>query len=172
MWDTTKWAITENNAVTLQLAKITRQGTQHAGGERAAPGPPGRPVQTAGAAGELPEAHGQEQPGPPEGLAEGLRWGPEHGLLPTLQVILMLTEKCHKQQQGMAEAKRLRVLLGQLEQDLLKQQQDNQALSIVPSQLWPVEDPSGRTGKQEKRKSVGNDYCEDIGITLESSQYK
>ncbi|CAI9155797.1 unnamed protein product [Rangifer tarandus platyrhynchus] len=88
------------------------------------------------------------------------------------KVILMLTEKCHKQQQGMAEAKRLRVLLGQLEQDLLKQQQDNQALSIVPSQLWPVEDPSGRTGKQEKRKSVGNDYCEDIGITLESSQYK
>lgn len=28
MWDTTKRAITENNAVTLQLAKITRQGTQ------------------------------------------------------------------------------------------------------------------------------------------------
>lgn len=45
-----------------------------------------------------------------------------------LQVILMLTEKCREQQQGMAEAERLRVLLGQLEQDLLKQQQDNQAL--------------------------------------------
>lgn len=28
MWDTTKRAITENNAVTLQLAKTTRQGTQ------------------------------------------------------------------------------------------------------------------------------------------------
>lgn len=62
------------------------------------------------------------------GLAEGLQWGPEHGHLPTLQVILMLTEKCREQQQGTAEAKRLRVVLGQLEQDLLKQQQDNQAL--------------------------------------------
>ena len=34
--------------------------------------------------------------------------------------------------------------------------------SMIPSQLWPVEDPSGRTGKQENRKSFGNDYCEDI----------
>ena len=53
------------------------------------------------------------------GLAEGLRRGPEHGHLPTLQVILMLTEKCHEQQQSMAEAERLRVLLGQLEQALM-----------------------------------------------------
>ena len=81
------------------------------------------------------------------GLAEGLWRGPEHGHLPTLQVILMLTEKCREQQQSMAEAERLRVLLGQLEQDLLKQQQDNQALrcgaagtppSVVTGQRLPL----------------------------------
>ncbi|ELR51975.1 hypothetical protein M91_07703, partial [Bos mutus] len=117
MWDTTKRAITENNAVTLQLAKITRQGT-----------PEVSPV-GAGLPGPWPASLGDT------GLAEGLWRGPEHGHLPTLQVILMLTEKCREQQQGMAEAERLRVLLGQLEQDLLKQQQDNQALRNERDQL-------------------------------------
>ena len=47
--------------------------------------------------------------------------GPGHGHLPTLQIILMLTEKCREQQQGRAEAKQLRLLLSQLEQSLMQQ---------------------------------------------------
>lgn len=46
----------------------------------------------------------------------------------TLQIILMLTEKCREQQQGTVEAERLRLLLSQQEQGLLQLQKDNQAL--------------------------------------------
>lgn len=67
--------------------------------------------------------------------------------MPTLQVILMLTEKCRELQEGTAEAERLRVLLGQLEQELLKQQQDNQALRCraartSPQWSWASDSPS------------------------------
>uniref|UniRef100_A0A8C2R640 Cilia- and flagella-associated protein 157 n=1 Tax=Capra hircus TaxID=9925 RepID=A0A8C2R640_CAPHI len=109
MWDTTKRAITENNAVTLQLAKTTRQGTQLL-------------------------AENEQLRGDGALLGRALA-RPEHGHTPTLQVILMLTEKCRELQEGTAEAERLRVLLGQLEQDLLKQQQDNQALRNERDQL-------------------------------------
>lgn len=58
--------------------------------------------------------------------------GSGHGHLPTLQIILMLTEKCREQQQGTAEAERLRLLLSQVEQNLLQLQKDNQALRCGP----------------------------------------
>ena len=58
--------------------------------------------------------------------------GPGHGHLPTLQIILMLTEKCREQQQGRAEAKQLRLLLSQLEQSLMQLQKDHQALRCGP----------------------------------------
>lgn len=45
-----------------------------------------------------------------------------------LQVILMLTEKCREHEQGTQEAKQLRVVLQDLEQNFLQLQTDNQTL--------------------------------------------
>ncbi|XDB55623.1 hypothetical protein AB1E18_009085 [Capra hircus] len=116
MWDTTKRAITENNAVTLQLAKTTRQGTQLL-------------------------AENEQLRGHQDNLCKQLELLENSQKLMARKnrghqkVILMLTEKCRELQEGTAEAERLRVLLGQLEQDLLKQQQDNQALRNERDQL-------------------------------------
>ncbi|XP_055255055.1 cilia- and flagella-associated protein 157 isoform X2 [Moschus berezovskii] len=116
MWDTTKRAITENNAVTLQLAKITRQGTQLL------------------AENEQLRGHQNDLCKQLE-LLENSQKLMARNNLGHQKVILMLTEKCREQQKGTAEAERLRILLGQLEQDLLKQQQDNQALRNERDQL-------------------------------------
>lgn len=51
--------------------------------------------------------------------------------MPILQIILMLTEKCREQQQGMAEAKQLRLLLNRLEQSISQLQTDNQMLQCA-----------------------------------------
>ncbi|XP_057576562.1 cilia- and flagella-associated protein 157 [Hippopotamus amphibius kiboko] len=116
MWDTTKRAIMENNTVTLQLAKISQQGMQ------------------------LLQENEQLR-GNQDSLCKQLE------LLENSQkvmakhsrghqkIILMLTEKCREQQQGMAEAGRLRLLLSQLEQDLLQLQKDHQALRSQRDQL-------------------------------------
>lgn len=48
------------------------------------------------------------------------------------QLILMLTEKCHQQQQSSAEAEQLRLLLSQLEQNILQLQKDKDALRCGP----------------------------------------
>ncbi|XP_072816264.1 cilia- and flagella-associated protein 157 isoform X2 [Vicugna pacos] len=116
MWDTTKRAIMENNAVTLQLTKVSRQGMQ------------------------LLQENEQLR-GTQDNLCKQLE------LLENSQkvmarhskghqkIILMLTEKCREQQQGMAEAEQLRLLLSQQEQGLLQLQKDNQALRSQRDQM-------------------------------------
>lgn len=47
------------------------------------------------------------------------------------QIILMLRDKCHKQQKGTEEADRLRLLLSPLEQNLKQLQKDKEALRCV-----------------------------------------
>ena len=47
-------------------------------------------------------------------------------------MVLRLTQKCHKEQQGREEAEQLRVLLTQLEQSLLQLQKDKEALRCGP----------------------------------------
>ncbi|XP_036710325.1 cilia- and flagella-associated protein 157 [Balaenoptera musculus] len=116
MWDTTKRAIMENNTVTLQLAKISRQGMQ------------------------LLQENEQLR-GNQDNLCKQLellensqkvmaRHSRGHK-----KIILMLTEKCREQQQGRAEAKQLRLLLSQLEQSLMQLQKDHQALRSQREQL-------------------------------------
>uniref|UniRef100_A0A8C3WQT7 Cilia- and flagella-associated protein 157 n=1 Tax=Catagonus wagneri TaxID=51154 RepID=A0A8C3WQT7_9CETA len=116
MWDTTKRAILENNTMTLQLAKISQQGLK------------------------LLQENEQLR-GTQDNLCQQLE------LLENSQkvmarhsrghqkIILMLTEKCREQQQGTAEAERLRLLLNQAEQSLLQLQKDNQALRTHRDQL-------------------------------------
>lgn len=60
----------------------------------------------------------------------------------------MLTEKCREQQQGVAEAKQLRLLLSQLEQSILQLQTDNQALRYASPQCqgWAHHIPFGPYG--------------------------
>lgn len=66
---------------------------------------------------------------------------------PLLQIILMLTEKCREHQQGTTEAKQLRVLLHELEQNFLKLQMDYQTLRCAHrggmgaggDQAWPIQ---------------------------------
>ncbi|TKC38088.1 hypothetical protein EI555_002020, partial [Monodon monoceros] len=116
MGDTTKRAIMENNTMTLQLAKISRQGMQ------------------------LLQENEQLR-GNQDNLCRQLellensqkvmaRHSRGHQ-----KIILMLTEKCREQQQGTAEAKQLRLLLSQLEQSLTQLQKDNQALRSQREQL-------------------------------------
>ncbi|NIG58643.1 tetratricopeptide repeat protein 16 [Pontoporia blainvillei] len=116
MWDTTKRAIMENNTMTLQLAKISRQGMQ------------------------LLQENGQLR-GNQDNLCRQLellessqkvmaRHSRGHQ-----KIIRMLTEKCRQQQQDEAEAKQLRLLLSQLEQSLTQLQNDNQALRSQREQL-------------------------------------
>ncbi|KAK2500743.1 hypothetical protein MC885_018291 [Smutsia gigantea] len=116
MWDTTKRAIMENNTVTLQLSKISRQGAQL-----------------------LQE--NEQLKGAQDNLCKQLellentqkvmaRHSRGHQ-----KIILMLTEKCREQQQGTAEAEQLRLQISQLEQNLLQLQKDNQALRGQRDQL-------------------------------------
>uniref|UniRef100_A0A8C0MTJ5 Cilia- and flagella-associated protein 157 n=1 Tax=Canis lupus familiaris TaxID=9615 RepID=A0A8C0MTJ5_CANLF len=116
MWDTTKRAIVENNTITLQLSKISKHGMQL-----------------------LQE--NEQLKGIQDKLCKQL------DLLENTQkvmarhsrghhkIILMLTEKCREQEQGMAEAEQLRLQLSQLEQSLGQLQQDNQALRSQRDQL-------------------------------------
>ncbi|XP_040338331.1 cilia- and flagella-associated protein 157 [Herpailurus yagouaroundi] len=116
MWDTTKRAIVENNTVTLQLSKISRQGAQL-----------------------LQE--NEELKGTRDELCKQLdllenaqkvmaRHSRGHR-----KIIVMLTEKCREQQQGTVEAEQLRLQLSQLEQGLRQLQQDTQTLRSQRDQL-------------------------------------
>lgn len=62
------------------------------------------------------------------GLAEGPQWAQGTATCPHLQIIVMLTEKCHEQQHSKVEAEQLRLLQSNLEQSLLQLQQDAEAL--------------------------------------------
>uniref|UniRef100_F1RS10 Cilia- and flagella-associated protein 157 n=1 Tax=Sus scrofa TaxID=9823 RepID=F1RS10_PIG len=116
MWDTTKRAILENNTVTLQLAQISQRGLQLLRENEQLRGTQGKLSQ------EL------------ELLEDSQKVMARHSR-GHQKIILMLTEKCREQQQGTAEAERLRLLLSQVEQNLLQLQKDNQVLRTQRDQL-------------------------------------
>lgn len=138
MWETTKRAILENNSVTLQLARVSRQGVQLQCENE----------QLHGSQAELCQRLELLQ-GSQEIMARHSRGHQK--------IILMLTDKCRQQQDAAAEAQRLRLLLNRLEQDFLQLQRDDQALrcarrpaegASLPSLRQPpprgLRDPRGR----------------------------
>ncbi|KAI5937976.1 Cilia- and flagella-associated protein 157 [Manis javanica] len=116
MSDTTKRAITENSAVTLQLSKISRQSAQLLQENE----------QLKGAQDDLCKQL--------ELLENSQKVMARHSR-GHQKIILMLTEKCREQQQGTAEAEQLRPRISQLEQNLLQLQKDHQALRGQRDQL-------------------------------------
>ncbi|KAL2782083.1 cilia- and flagella-associated protein 157 [Daubentonia madagascariensis] len=116
MWETTKRAIIENSSVTLQLAKMSRQGVQLLQENE----------QLKGSQDELCK---QLE------LLENTQKVMARHRRGHQKIILMLTEKCREQQQSTAEAEQLRLLLSHLEQSLLQLQADGQALRSQRDQL-------------------------------------
>ncbi|GAB5580150.1 cilia- and flagella-associated protein 157 [Prionailurus iriomotensis] len=116
MWDTTKRAIVENNTVTLQLSKISRQGAQLLQENE----------QLKGTRDELCKQLD---------LLENAQKVMARHSRGHRKIILMLTEKCREQQRGTVEAEQLRLQLSQLEQDLGQLQQDTQTLRSQRDQL-------------------------------------
>ncbi|XP_004849373.1 cilia- and flagella-associated protein 157 [Heterocephalus glaber] len=115
-WEMTKRAIVENNSTTLQLAKVSQQGVQLLQENK-----------------QLKDT--QEELRKQLGLLESTQKVMARNSRGHRKIILMLTEKCQEQQQGMAEAKQLRLLLNHLEQSVLQLQTDNQALQSQRDQL-------------------------------------
>ncbi|XP_005382472.1 PREDICTED: uncharacterized protein C9orf117 homolog isoform X2 [Chinchilla lanigera] len=115
-WETTKRAIMENNNMTLQLAKVSQQGLQLL-------------QENERLKGTQVELRKQL------GLLEDSQKVMARNNKGHQKIILMLTEKCRGQEQGVAEAKQLRLLLNQLEQSVLQLQTDNQALRNQRDQL-------------------------------------
>ncbi|XP_069330792.1 cilia- and flagella-associated protein 157 [Eulemur rufifrons] len=116
MWKTTKRAIQENSSVTLQLAKMSQQGVQLLQENE----------QLKGSQDELCKQ--LELLENTQKVMASHRRGHQ-------KIILMLTEKCREQQQSMAEAKQLRLLLSHLEQSFLQLQTDSQATRGQRDQL-------------------------------------
>ncbi|XP_040818689.1 cilia- and flagella-associated protein 157 [Ochotona curzoniae] len=116
MWETTKRAILENNSVTLQLAKMSRQG-MHLLQEN---------ERLRGSQGEL----GQQLQLLQDGHETMARRSRGHQ-----KVILMLMEKCRKQQEDTAEVRQLRLLLRHLEQNFAQLQKDIVALRSQKDQM-------------------------------------
>ncbi|XP_032274424.1 cilia- and flagella-associated protein 157 [Phoca vitulina] len=116
MWDTTKRAIMENNTVTLQLSKISRQGMQLLQENE-----------------QLKDT--QDKLCKQLNLLENTQKVMARHSRGHHKVILMLTEKCREQQQGRAEAERLCFQLSQVEQSLGRLQHDHQALRSQRDQL-------------------------------------
>ncbi|XP_010611911.1 cilia- and flagella-associated protein 157 isoform X1 [Fukomys damarensis] len=115
-WETTKRAIVENNSMTLRLAKVSQQGVQLLQENE-----------------QLRDT--QEELRKQLGVLESTQKVMARSSRGHQKIILMLTEKCHEQQQGMAEAKQLRLLLNNLDQRVLQMQTDNQALRSQRDQL-------------------------------------
>ncbi|KAF5928911.1 hypothetical protein HPG69_002685, partial [Diceros bicornis minor] len=116
MWDTTKRAITENSAVTLQLSKISQQGLQLLQENEQLKGT-------------------QDKLCKQLALLENTQKLMARHSRGRQKIILLLTEKCREQQQGTAEAEQLRLRLSQQEQSLTQLQKDNQALRSQRDQL-------------------------------------
>ncbi|XP_027963452.1 cilia- and flagella-associated protein 157 [Eumetopias jubatus] len=116
MWDTTKRAIMENNTVTLQLSKISRQGMQLLQENEQLKGTQDKLCKQLDLLENTQKVMARHSRG-------------HH------KVILMLTEKCREQQQGRAEAERLCLRLSQLEQSHGQLQHDHQALRSQRDQL-------------------------------------
>nr|XP_012627451.1 cilia- and flagella-associated protein 157 isoform X2 [Microcebus murinus] len=116
MWDTTKRAILENSSVTLQLAKMSRQGVQLMQENEQLKG-------------------SQEELCKQLELLENTQKVMARDRRGHQKIILMLTEKCQEQQQSTEEAKQLRLLLSHLEQSFLELQTDSQATRSQRDQL-------------------------------------
>ncbi|ELK26599.1 hypothetical protein MDA_GLEAN10019322 [Myotis davidii] len=116
MWDTTKQAILENNTVTLQLSRVSQHGMQLLRENDQLKSNQDKLCK------ELELLQNTKQ-----AMAKHSR---NHH-----KVILMLTEKCHKQQEGKAEADQLRFLLRELEQKVLQLQKEKEALRSQKAQL-------------------------------------
>ncbi|XP_016066492.1 PREDICTED: uncharacterized protein C9orf117 homolog [Miniopterus natalensis] len=116
MWDTTKRAILENNTVTLQLSKVSQHGIQLLRENDQLRG-------TQDSLGKQLELLKNDK----KAMAKHSRGH--------RKLILMLTEKCHQQQQSRAEAEQLRLLLSQLEQNILQLQKDKDELRSQRDQL-------------------------------------
>ncbi|KAM6169977.1 cilia- and flagella-associated protein 157-like [Rhynchocyon petersi] len=116
MWENTKRAIQENHVVSLQLAKLSRQGVQLLQENE----------QLQGTQGKLCE---QVE------LLENTQNIMALNSIIHHKIILMLTEKCRQQQQARAEVKQLRRALGRLKQSFHQVQEDNQALRSQKEQL-------------------------------------
>ncbi|XP_040487871.1 cilia- and flagella-associated protein 157 [Ursus maritimus] len=116
MWDTTKRAIIENNTVTLQLSKISRQGMQLLQENEQLKGTQDKLCKQLDLLENTQKVMARHSRG-------------HH------KIILMLTEKCLEHQRGTVETEQLRLQLSQLEQSLGQLQQDNQALRSQRDQL-------------------------------------
>ncbi|XP_039331041.1 cilia- and flagella-associated protein 157 isoform X1 [Saimiri boliviensis] len=116
MWETTKRAFTENNSITLQIARISRQGAQLLQENE-----------------QLKRS--QDYLCKQVELLENTEKVMARHRIGYQKVILMLTKKCQEQQQGTKEAKELHLLLSQLEQKVVQLQADKQALTSQRDQL-------------------------------------
>ncbi|KAM9207524.1 cilia- and flagella-associated protein 157 [Dugong dugon] len=116
MWETTKRAMQENSTVSMQLAKLSRQGVQLLQENE-----------------QLQSTHGNlcKQV---ELLEDTQKVMARHSR-GHQKIILMLTEKCRQQQQGTVEVEKLCRLLGHLEQKVQQLQKDNQTLRSQKEQL-------------------------------------
>ncbi|XP_007942562.1 cilia- and flagella-associated protein 157 [Orycteropus afer afer] len=115
-WETTKRTIQENHSMSLQLAKLSRHGVQL--------------LQ------EREELQGsQDKLCKQVALLEDTQKSMARHSVTHQKIILMLTEKCHQQQQSTAEVKQLRQLLGHLEEKFQQLQKDNQELRSQTEQL-------------------------------------
>ncbi|XP_027983152.1 cilia- and flagella-associated protein 157 [Eptesicus fuscus] len=116
MWDTTKQAILENNTVTLQLSRVSQHGMQL-----------------------LRENDqlkcNQDKLCKELELLETTKQAMAKHSRSHHKIILMLTEKYHKQQEDRAEANQLRFLLRELEQKVLQLQKDKETLRSQKIQL-------------------------------------
>ncbi|KAM8803533.1 cilia- and flagella-associated protein 157 isoform 1-T1 [Rhynchonycteris naso] len=116
MWDTTKRAIQENNTVTLQLSKVSKYGVQ------------------------LLQENDQLK-GAQDQLCKQLQLLEDTKEIMAMKsrghqkIILMLTKKCHEQQQSTAEAERLHVLLSETVQKFLQLQKDTKTLRSQRNRL-------------------------------------
>uniref|UniRef100_G1PMU5 Cilia- and flagella-associated protein 157 n=1 Tax=Myotis lucifugus TaxID=59463 RepID=G1PMU5_MYOLU len=116
MWDTTKQAILENNTVTLQLSRVSQHG-----------------VQLLRENDQLKS--NQDKLCKELELLQNAKQAMAKHNRSHQKIILMLTEKCHKQQEGRVQADRLRFLRSELEQKVLQLQKEKEALRSQKVQL-------------------------------------
>ncbi|XP_049629767.1 cilia- and flagella-associated protein 157 [Suncus etruscus] len=122
MWDTTKRTITENNTVTLQLAKVSQHGLQLLQENEHL-----RNVQ-----GQLSQ---QLE------LLEGTQRTMAKQSISHKKIILMLTEKCQEQHVSQKEVEKIRTQLCKQEQSFQQQQEENQALRDQNEELMTQLEP-------------------------------
>ncbi|XP_063140422.1 cilia- and flagella-associated protein 157 isoform X1 [Rattus norvegicus] len=116
MWETTRRAILENNNVTLQLSKVSKQGVQLLQENEQLKGAQGKLCQQLELLENTQEIMAKKNIG-------------------NQKVILMLTEKCRQQRKGTEEAEQLRLQLFQLEQNIETLEKANQTLRSEKDQL-------------------------------------